>query len=551
MKSIFDKAAGSLIKLPNSAKWVVMIIIAVILLIGRSADPIYNPAMYTEDGTRLGMAYTSGWLNTLLNAKPGYFVWGNIFLLALASLSSKIICGNELICLPQSVAFFSYLFFAFTAAIGFFVTKNTLPLYGRWVVFVWILLLPLGDSSNEIIGRISNIGYQMVLWSVLLVHFKSKTSSDSNYVYVDIGLFFAATTNPLCIVLIPLLAFISSIYKFKRFSTELIKWLYIKFGFIFSALILVLIFSYFHFSESWVFSTTGTFDLGGLIEVGIGRSILFPFIFPLYSELNDLTVLIIFSIAAFLLGILVKNSDFNVEASRLIILLSVALLLFLLATIFFRQSLTQQLSNYSTTFPDRYFMGLNVIAALIVATLLTGGKAKSLGVSKGKAIFAASILTLYVLNLRYVFEYDTPRFKIAVGPSFLQSLCEHKPTSDGIIHLPIYFRGWNMSINSRQHQEALNIIDCSSINTRASDNFYLTDKNWIIGISRFRAGFLTRNTEENFARFKVGNNVIFPNGDKRVINYVFEGGPYLNIWVDGEILNPKDVGLPSKFEVTQ
>jgi hypothetical protein len=49
----------------------------------------------------------------------------------------------------------------------------------------------------------------------------------------------------------------------------------------------------------------------------------------------------------------------------------------------------------------------------------------------------------------------------------------------------------------------------------------------------------------------VGNNVIFPDGDKQVIDYVSEGGPYLNIWVDGEILNPKDVGLPSKFEVTQ
>ena len=45
MKSIFDKAPASFIQLPNSAKWGGMILIGVILLIGRSADPIYNPVM--------------------------------------------------------------------------------------------------------------------------------------------------------------------------------------------------------------------------------------------------------------------------------------------------------------------------------------------------------------------------------------------------------------------------------------------------------------------------------------------------------------------------
>jgi hypothetical protein len=82
-------------------------------------------------------------------------------------------------------------------------------------------------------------------------------------------------------------------------------------------------------------------------------------------------------------------------------------------------------------------------------------------------------------------------------------------------------------------------------------DFFLTDSNWVSAIARPWAGFFTPNTEANRAKFMVGNNVIFPDGDKQVIDYVSEGGPYLNIWVDGEILNPKDVGLPSKFEVTQ
>lgn len=45
--------------------------------------------------------------------------------------------------------------------------------------------------------------------------------------------------------------------------------------------------------------------------------------------------------------------------------------------------------------------------------------------------------------------------------------------------------------------------------------------------------------------------MILSSGDKRSIVSTKENGPYLNIWVDGEILNPEDVGLPGKFEIAQ
>ncbi len=86
---------------------------------------------------------------------------------------------------------------------------------------------------------------------------------------------------------------------------------------------------------------------------------------------------------------------------------------------------------------------------------------------------------------------------------------------------------------------------------RKPSDFFLTDGNWVDGIARRWAGFFTHNTEVNRANFKVGNTVIFSNGDKRSIVSTTENGPYLIIWVDGEILNPEDVGLPSKFEIAQ
>jgi len=216
MSNISDKNTNVNAIYFKSANWLGLIFYGVLLLFLRNADPMLQPAMYTEDGMWLGMAYTNGWLHTLLNAKDGYFVWGNIFLLGLSSITSELICGSELVCLPRTIAFYSYIIFSLTAAVAFFVTKDTLPVYGRFLLYHLIIFIPLGDSLNEMVGRLSNIGYLMVLWSVLLTFWKSKTHSHKIQYPADIGLIFSAATNPLCIVLIPILAVVSSLHKLRE-----------------------------------------------------------------------------------------------------------------------------------------------------------------------------------------------------------------------------------------------------------------------------------------------------------------------------------------------
>ena len=550
MKNILVEVREFFNRYRNLVQWMGLIFIGVIILIARNADPIYNPAMYTEDGTWLGIAYTKGWLHALLNAKEGYFVWGNLILLGLASVSSKVICGSELVCLPQSVAFFSYLYFSITSVIAFFVTKYALSLYGRLLLFIWILLIPLGDSSNEIIGRLSNIGYLMVVWSVLLVHFKSKTDRKSNQTYADIGLIFASITNPFCMVLIPILVLVAHARELFISPINCIKKLKTKFGLVILLITLFATCSHFFFLENATSSITGRLDSSNLVEVGIARSILYPLVFPFYSALNDWATLTLFTTLVFFAVILIRNTNFHADAARLMLLASVALFFHLVATIYFRQSLTQQLGGYSTTFPDRYFMGLNVLVILIIL-LIIGGKVKSPNFLKARKLSFFTILALYISHLTSIIEYDNPRYSIVKGPSFTQSLCEQEVIDHDIINLPIYFQGWNMSITSAQLHEALEIISCSTIKFKISDNFYISDVNWEKGISRKRAGFYTQNTELNRSNFKVGNTVIFSNGDKRSVVSTTENGPYLNIWVDGEILNPEDVGLPGKFEIAQ
>ncbi len=63
--------------------------------------------------------------------------------------------------------------------------------------------------------------------------------------------------------------------------------------------------------------------------------------------------------------------------------------------------------------------------------------------------------------------------------------------------------------------------------------------------------FLTHNPENDRLPFSSGKQVILPNCDKRIITSVSENGPYLNVWVNGEILDSTDVGFPDRFEVDE
>lgn len=42
---------------------------------------------------------------------------------------------------------------------------------------------------------------------------------------------------------------------------------------------------------------------------------------------------------------------------------------------------------------------------------------------------------------------------------------------------------------------------------------------------------------------------MFQNGEQRKIIAVSKNGPYLNVWVEGDILVPENVGSPDRFRV--
>jgi len=81
------------------------------------------------------------------------------------------------------------------------------------------------------------------------------------------------------------------------------------------------------------------------------------------------------------------------------------------------------------------------------------------------------------------------------------------------------------------------------------DSFFLTDFNWTRGVARNWAGFFLPYTEKNYREYSPGRFVKFASGYERRILRSQPGGQYLNIYIEGDPLDPEKVGLPSSYSV--
>jgi hypothetical protein len=82
-------------------------------------------------------------------------------------------------------------------------------------------------------------------------------------------------------------------------------------------------------------------------------------------------------------------------------------------------------------------------------------------------------------------------------------------------------------------------------------SFNLTDNNWINGISLSKSGFFVENNFLNRQSFNVDDSIEFSHSGKRNIVNLTYGNKYINIFVDGEKLDPIKDGYPNKIKLVK
>lgn len=421
-----------------------LVLIGILLLICRNSDPIIHPIIYAEDGDWIGLGLTRGWFYPLLHARPDYLVIGNIVLLWLATQCSMVLFGNPIMHLPESIAFISCVFYSMAAVLVFYSTKDIIPLIFRGVLFFLLLLVPLGFSQNEIIGRIVQVGHYMTLLAILFFYFKSKCNSYILKRGIDFFLLLCAATSPLVIGL-ALLYFLwdtsknSNIWKvFTRDATLNIP------------LVILSIYLLPRVIGDHTNRLQGLFDIRQLIEAIGARAVLFPMIFPWYSKLSN-TVTICLLIAWILLVVYAYLQSKDCFGKRLMLFLSVGLMVVIAATILMRPALTTGFNKYQTTSLDRYFFGINVLT--IFLTILALGQ---LALSSGKInvilgwVGLGAIILIYCFHLSFIFEIHSSKLPIMGKATFEDQVKSVQITSSSTsIDVPIYPTMWKMQIPTR------------------------------------------------------------------------------------------------------
>jgi len=412
-----------------------------ILLFLRNPDPFINPVMYAEDGTWSALALREGWWHALINSRSDYFVFINMILLFVASKISILFSGNPLTLLPQAIAVISFSFFSGVATFAFVTVRNISSSVLGGIAFLAVLLIPLGTTQNEIIGRVLQVGFYMPIIAVFFLYWRNKATNLYKTALIDFFIFLCVATNPFVFAVCVLYL------SFELFKKPNIKLFFLKNVSLAAPVLLLMLLLIPRMGGKG--GIQQDFLIDNVVEALIARPILYPFIFPWYENLSDsLTIIGFFLFAAIALFSYIKSRD---DDSRFLIFLSFMTIVFYsLATVIMRPGLTGVLSHYSKTFPDRYFMGINVLVVFLfivsAGQIIKDKHLRFLGIS---ALVAFS--GLYVYWNDYIFEWSSSKYPLKSSFYFSEQLCMSEPI-DGTLNssIQIYpLPSWKMVVPSK------------------------------------------------------------------------------------------------------
>ena len=430
---------------------------SIFIAVVRARFAFLEPALYTEDALWAGQGLTDGWIRTGWSAKGNYLVTGNVFDLWAASSASWIVSGSSIAYLPETIALVSILTFAAVPVLAFVALRRYVGDSLCFAMVVALSLIPVGDSTNEIFGRISNLGYSMMTiavlaWIILLSNISCQSRIRSIILFTV--LIFCSLMNPITIWFSLVMCGIALI-RYKRIRSNVFWRVFIAAQ---SALVMITI-----YRELVAVNPvqTGKIVYSQLIEVLIARSLLYPVFFSIYDQLNDPIVVSIF-VAAFLLATMIWFSNTTRKERLALCPIPIGLGLVTLLVPVGRPSLTQQLGNYDTTFPDRYFMAQNQLVIVFLVVALAFALRMTLCEHILRLVAAAAIVISFAWSAPQLLESDGTRFPIVLGSDWHEIVCANSSTNGATTLLPVYPSDWKIEIPRSELIAAQRAFDCAS-----------------------------------------------------------------------------------------
>ena len=177
--------------------YLAMFLLGTILLFFRSAYNFITPFLFNEDGVWFAQLIDNGFIHTFFHQR--YFMTGYLLLEEISIWINKLLFGYNLRYLAQIIAAVTYSFHSLVALITFICLRQNLKTFPRCLIWLMILLMPMGHSGYDVFGKICGYGYifyfiALVLTFYLIFNVTSNTGK-IKLIAIFLTLWVCSTTN--------------------------------------------------------------------------------------------------------------------------------------------------------------------------------------------------------------------------------------------------------------------------------------------------------------------------------------------------------------------
>lgn len=397
----------------NSVLYSTGLIVAGFILLGlRDLSFLTQPTLYAEDASYLSNVFQHGFLDSVFMTRMGggadFQNSGSYVLLYVALRTTYLFCGYDISSLPTFIGVYSNLFWSLVAFSAYKVFRPKGRMIGI-VAFLTVILISLGSSGGEVLGRVLNTVFiwPLLISMLLILQYRNRYKFGVYSISIGLICILAGLSFPISYGVVGIYLIFSFIRLIK--DKSLVRW----FASDWLLMICIAIGAVLFPTIIKAKGITASLNLNpnSIFEFIIGRHILYPFIELFYTHLNDKKTAVLFCIYA---GIIIYAGFLNFKKKKLFN--SYTLFVCLTAGVSFssaimRIKMTAFFSEYQWTYPDRYFYGCNALCVLVLLYALhIIFTEKEINKHITSGVISAFLLLL--LANPYLFEFTSPAFSV-------------------------------------------------------------------------------------------------------------------------------------------
>ena len=378
--------------------------------------------------------------------------------------------------IPYILAIISYRYIVFVALLPSLTLGNRVNKWGKLFLFFGILLLPMGTTATEIIGKTLQFHFYtwIVAFCLLIYRYDNKNTKKISILLSDLLVLACIESFPIVLILV----FIYALFELKdivkkyfmngrtfinnlresitcelhKFSFKQMMVFFIIVGVLGIRLILKM--KGYESPEP----LHGTLD--NIVEFLV-RGISYIFIWPFYGKLNNVSGVIVLLLTClfYIFGYIYINRE-----SRKTYLISLgSFIIITLITVSTRFFLTRHLYQFTyQTVPDRYYILMNFTSMFPVAIIISDGLKRN---SRKMIKLLGAVLIIYfgvifVINRNFIFQGKENRMPWLTNITFRERLnnsyASNRLSEDGKDYVVTIDPEWTMLVPRDRMEKSVN-----------------------------------------------------------------------------------------------